>query len=216
MSLTSLEPESSASANSAISANHEYYYSIAIRICQHLFSNFFRKIIFSSFFYFCLLVSVLDVCEHYIQSCLPSFPEQNILHAYRKPVHTVPYEACHLHLDQWSRNLICFSWSQMTLLKFIDISSRFYAAPVCLTDQSGWCEVNNKLSAFFNDIIRISAGTNRDIGHWRIRVDNAGPGNGNDIWFFFAAAADHCWSYRCQQGRAFPEYFRHLFETSFP
>ena len=50
----------------------------------------------------------------------------------------------------------------------------------------------------------------------RIRVDNAGPGNGNDIWFFFAAAADHCWSYRCQQGRAFPEYFRHLFETSFP
>ena len=99
MSLTSLEPESSASANSAISANHEYYYSIAIRICQHLFSNFFRKIIFSSFFYFCLLVSVLDVCEHYIQSCLPSFPEQNILHAYRKPVHTVPYEACHLHLD---------------------------------------------------------------------------------------------------------------------
>ena len=45
MSLTSLEPESSASANSAISANHEYYYSIAIRICQHLFSNFFRKII---------------------------------------------------------------------------------------------------------------------------------------------------------------------------
>ena len=119
-------------------------------------------------------------------------------------------------LNQWSRNLICFSWSQMTLLEFIDVSSRFYAAPVCLTDQSGWSEVDNKLSAFFNDIIGISAGTNRDIGHWRIRVDNAGPCNGNDIWFFFAAAADHCWSYRCQQGRAFPEYFRHLFETSFP
>lgn len=26
-------------------------------------------------------------------------------------------------LNQWSRNLICFSWSQMTLLKFIDVSS---------------------------------------------------------------------------------------------
>jgi hypothetical protein len=44
MSLTSLEPESSASANSAISANHEYYYIIEIRICQHFLQDFFKKI----------------------------------------------------------------------------------------------------------------------------------------------------------------------------
>ena len=44
MSLTSLEPESSASANSAISANHEYYYIIEIRICQHFFARFFKKL----------------------------------------------------------------------------------------------------------------------------------------------------------------------------
>ena len=50
MSLTSLEPESSASANSAISANHwnVYYYSTEICICQHFFE---KKFIFLFFFF---------------------------------------------------------------------------------------------------------------------------------------------------------------------
>ena len=54
MSLTSLEPESSASANSAISANHwnVYYYSTEICICQH----FFEK---NLFFYFSFFRAVI-------------------------------------------------------------------------------------------------------------------------------------------------------------
>ena len=42
MSVTSLEPESSASANSAISANHECYYNIGLSGCQHLFAKKFE------------------------------------------------------------------------------------------------------------------------------------------------------------------------------
>ena len=70
MSLTSLEPESSASANSAISANHEYYYSIEIRICQHLFSIFLKK----NYFFFDFLFFASGLRFGRLRTLYPKLP----------------------------------------------------------------------------------------------------------------------------------------------
>ena len=92
--------------------------------------------------------------------------------------------------------------AQLALVPTADIST--IPAIVGGANERGGGEIEGKLAAVLDHLIRMTLWANGHVGLGRVGVEHARPGDGDDVALFHRAATDHDGRKRPEEGRALP------------
>ena len=99
---------------------------------------------------------------------------------------------------------------QSHFFPLVVFGARPAAAPIGRVSQFFSRQVDHVFAGSFNDFVRMTGWTNRNVTHRRIAADSAGPCNSQQVIFFGSFAASHQYRRkRVNHGSWFPVYFCH-------
>ena len=113
--------------------------------------------------------------------------------------------------DRCVSKLLCLFRSQMTLFPFIHIPAGAHTTVISRMGELFGCQIDHKLSALFNHMIRISYRSYGNVYHRRICTYSSCPCNGKNVRIsFFVCRTYHNCRKRVDHITGFPYLFRHF------